>query len=179
MSVNLSTESIARASSRRPLVTVGIWVLVFVIAVFLRANLFEDAITNEFVMTNNPESQIANDLIEEKLTGTRGTNEVVIVQSQGSVVDDPEFQKRFTLADHDFYDSIEERMIDRVDDPKGNRGSDMLLVALGNHRIPGFRPDTTVTDNTAGAILDRIMSIKAVRSPDGTESLEAKLGSPQ
>ena len=92
MSVNLSTESIARVSSKRPWVTIGIWILVFVLAAFLRATLFEDAITTEFAITNNPESAIANELIEERLTGPRGTNEVVIVQSPESVVDDPEFQ---------------------------------------------------------------------------------------
>ena len=32
MSVNLSTESIARASSRRPWITIGIWVVLFLIA---------------------------------------------------------------------------------------------------------------------------------------------------
>ena len=93
MSVNLSTESIARASSRKPWVTIGIWVLVFIIAAMLRASLFEDAITTEFAITNNPESEVANQLIENRLTGPRGTNEVVIVQSPESVVDDQEFRE--------------------------------------------------------------------------------------
>ena len=30
MALNLSTESIARASSRRPWTTIGIWVVVFI-----------------------------------------------------------------------------------------------------------------------------------------------------
>ena len=93
MSVNLSTESIARASSRRPWITVGIWVVVFILAVFLRASLFEDVITTEFAMTNDPESAVGKDLIEEKLTGPKGTNELVLVQSQELTVDDPEFQQ--------------------------------------------------------------------------------------
>ncbi len=93
MTVNLSTESIARASSRRPWTTIGIWVVVFLIAAFLRASLFEDVITTEFAMTNNPESSVGKELIEEKLTGPKGTNEVVIVQSQELTVDDPEFQQ--------------------------------------------------------------------------------------
>ncbi len=93
MPVNLSTESIARASSRRPWITIGIWIVVFLIAGFLRASLFEDVITTEFAITNDPESVVANELIEEKLTGPKGTNEVVIVQSQELTVDDPEFQQ--------------------------------------------------------------------------------------
>ena len=90
MALNLSTESIARASSRRPLITIGIWVVVFLIAAFLRASLFEGVITTEFAITNNPESHVGNKLIEENLTGTKGTNEVVIIQSQELTVDDQE-----------------------------------------------------------------------------------------
>ena len=94
MALNISTESIARASSRRPWITIGIWVVVFLIAAFLRASLFEDVITTEFAITNDPESSVGKDLIEEKLTtGPKGTNEVVIIQSQAFTVDDPEFQQ--------------------------------------------------------------------------------------
>ena len=93
MALNLSTESIARASSRRPWTTIGIWVVVFIIALLLRFSLFEDVITTEFAITNDPESVVGKDLIEEKLTGPKGTNEVVIIQSQELTVDDPEFQQ--------------------------------------------------------------------------------------
>ena len=93
MALNLSTESIARASSRRPWITIGIWVVVFIIALVLRATLFEDVITTEFALTNDPESVVGKELIEEKLTGPKGTNEVVIIQSQELTVDDPEFQQ--------------------------------------------------------------------------------------
>ena len=93
MAFSLSTESIARASSRRPWITIGIWVLVFIIAVFLRATLFADVITTEFAITNDPESSVGKKLIEEKLTGPKGTNELVIVQSEELTVDDPEFQQ--------------------------------------------------------------------------------------
>ena len=93
MALNLSTESIARASSRRPWTTIGIWVVVFIIALLLRFSLFDDVITTEFAITNDPESSVGKELIEEKLTGPKGTNEVVIVQSQELTVDDPEFQQ--------------------------------------------------------------------------------------
>ncbi len=93
MSVNLSTESIARASSRRPWITIGIWVVLFFIAAFLRATLFADVITTEFAITNDPESSVGKQLIEAKLTGPKGTNEIVIVQSEDLTVDDPEFRE--------------------------------------------------------------------------------------
>ena len=96
MALNLSTESIARASSRRPWITIGVWVVVFLISVFLRATVFDDVITTEFAITNDPESNVGKELIEEKLTGPKGTNEVVIIQSliaSELTVDDPEFQQ--------------------------------------------------------------------------------------
>ena len=67
MALNLSTESIARASSRRPWTTIGIWVVVFIIALLLRFSLFDDVITTEFAITNDPESSVGKELIEEKL----------------------------------------------------------------------------------------------------------------
>ena len=92
MSLNLSTESIARATSRRPWTTVGIWALVFVVALILRGTLFEGVLTTEFAITNDPESQVGKQLIEDNLTGPKGTNEVVIIQSQDLTVDDAEFE---------------------------------------------------------------------------------------
>ena len=93
--INLSTEAIARASSRRPWITIGIWVVVFIISIFLRITLFADGITTEFAITNNPESSVGKELIEDKLTGPKGTNEVVIIQSVEFTVDDPAFQQVF------------------------------------------------------------------------------------
>ena len=92
MSLNLSTEAIARRSARRPWVTIGIWVLVIIIAIALRAALFEDAITTEFTFTSNPDSKRADELLEDRLRGPKATNEVVIVQSESMTVDDPAFQ---------------------------------------------------------------------------------------
>ena len=56
MSLNLSTESIAWATSRRPWITIGIWIAIFVVAVLLVASLLEDGLTTKFVFTGNPEA---------------------------------------------------------------------------------------------------------------------------
>ena len=76
----LSTGFLAQASSRRPWTTIGIWVAVFLIAAFLRASLFDGVITTEFAITNNPESSVGKQLMEEKLTGTKGPHAAVIAR---------------------------------------------------------------------------------------------------
>ena len=85
-------ETLALRSARRPWITIGIWVLVLLIAVALRVTLFDDAITTEFAPTSNPDSKRADDLIEDRLSGPKGTNEVIIVRSETLTVDAPAFQ---------------------------------------------------------------------------------------
>ena len=89
----LSPEPLARMSARRPWVTIGIWVLVIIIALALRAMLFADATTTEFAFTSNPDSKRADELLEDRLRGSKGTSEVVIVQSDSMTVDAPAFQE--------------------------------------------------------------------------------------
>ena len=94
LSRNLSPRALARSTARHPWLTIGIWVLAIVISIILRAALFEDAITTEFAFTSNPDSKVADELIEDRfLGGPKGTNEVVIVQSETSTVDDPAYRE--------------------------------------------------------------------------------------
>ena len=85
-------ESLALSSARRPWTTIGIWALVIIISLALRVTLFADAISTEFAFTNNPDSKQADDLLEHRLLGPKGTNEVVIVKSDAMTVDDPAYQ---------------------------------------------------------------------------------------
>ena len=91
--MGLSPESIARRSARRPWITIGIWVAVFVVGVFLQITLLKDGETTKFVFVNNPESKRGLDLLEDRLRGPTGTNEIVIVESASIDVDNPTFQK--------------------------------------------------------------------------------------
>ena len=92
MSLNLSTAAIARASSRRPWTVIGICAVVLAIALFLISSLLSDGLTTRFSFTNDPEFQRGMDLLEERLRGPSGSNEVVIVQSDALTVDDGRFQ---------------------------------------------------------------------------------------
>ena len=89
----LSTEALARKSANRPWTIIILWVLVLVVSIVLRGALFEDAITTEFAFTSNPDSKRADELLEDRMRGPKGTNEVVIVQSESMTVDDPAYQE--------------------------------------------------------------------------------------
>jgi RND superfamily putative drug exporter len=102
MNFKLSTRSLANVSARRPWTVVGLWVVGIVIAMFLTSTLLSDVLTDKFDFANNPESKHGFTLIEERLRGEIGTNEVVIVDSASRTVDDPAFQQAVT----DIYQSL-------------------------------------------------------------------------
>ena len=93
MAFSLSPEALARRSARRPWITIGIWVTIFVAAILLVFTLLEDGLTTKFVFTGNPEAKRGLDLQEDLRGGFPGTNEVVIVESDTLTVDAPEFQE--------------------------------------------------------------------------------------
>ena len=90
--MRMNPESLARASARRPWVTVGLWLVLLGSAGFVTSQLLGDALTTDFDFTNEPESVRAENLIEEKLRGPATLNETFIVQSEDLTVDDPAFQ---------------------------------------------------------------------------------------
>ncbi len=92
MKLNLSTEVLARASSRHAWTTIGVWIVVIVAALGINATLLADSMTEEFAFTNDPDSQRGYTLLEERLRGPRKSNEVVAVQSATLTVDDEAFR---------------------------------------------------------------------------------------
>jgi RND superfamily putative drug exporter len=69
-----------------------VWVGLVVLAGFLIMNFLGSALTTDADITTNPESKQARTLIEERLHGPQRVNEIVIVQSNDTTVDDPAFQ---------------------------------------------------------------------------------------
>ncbi|MDP3061957.1 MAG: MMPL family transporter, partial [Chloroflexota bacterium] len=89
-----STEGLARASSRRPWLTIGVWGLVLLAAGALVVSLLQGALTTSQDFVNEPESKRADRLIEERLRGPVRSREIVIVRSDTLTVDDPAFRER-------------------------------------------------------------------------------------
>ena len=82
-----STENLARASASRPKRTILIWAAALFTAMVLIVALFKDATTTEFTFFSNPESEKANQLIEDRLRGPQGVNDVVIVRYADGTVE--------------------------------------------------------------------------------------------
>ena len=93
MSIMVSTESLARASGRRPWLTVGVWAIGLVLSIGIIATLLGSAVTTDDYFTNDPESDRADDLLS-KFNSDSGPepSEIVIVRSPTLTVDDPEYR---------------------------------------------------------------------------------------
>ncbi len=98
------TGSLARISARRPFAVIATWLVVVVVAGVIAidgevapgpkpfTDMLKAATTTEFRLSDSAESVRADVLLAERLPGTEQINEVVIVQSQTTTVDSPEFR---------------------------------------------------------------------------------------
>jgi putative drug exporter of the RND superfamily len=84
------TQALARGSGRRPWRTVLIWALALVAALALTSQLLGDALTSSITFTDEPESIIASNLIEE-VRGEPTATEFVVVTSEGIDVSAPAY----------------------------------------------------------------------------------------
>jgi RND superfamily putative drug exporter len=93
--MKLSPEALARASSRHPWRTIGLWLVLIVTMGYLSSQLLGDVLTQEFEFTNDPESVQAQEIIDEKFSNGEevASTEFFIVGSQSLTVDDPEFEQ--------------------------------------------------------------------------------------
>ena len=96
--MKLNPESIARASSRHPWRTIGLWLVLIVAMWAVSSQLLGDVLTQDFEFTNRPESVRAQDVIDEKFANGSAveSTEFVIVQSQSMRVEDPQFREVVT-----------------------------------------------------------------------------------
>ena len=87
-----STQGLARASARRPWLTLGIWVLAIAAAGWVSSQYLADALTTSADFTNSPEAVQAEELVEERF-GEEGVTEILILTSEDATVDDPAFEQ--------------------------------------------------------------------------------------
>ncbi|MGZ4671883.1 MAG: hypothetical protein ACXV8K_04385, partial [Ilumatobacteraceae bacterium] len=70
--MRVSPQTLARASSRRPWLIVGIWIAVIVASIAISSTLLSGSLTNETRFVNNPEAKRALQLVEDRLHGKQG-----------------------------------------------------------------------------------------------------------
>ena len=96
--MKLNPETIARASSRHPWRTIGVWLVLIVAMGAVSSQLLGGVLNQDIAFTNNPESVQAQDVIDQRFgNGTEvDSTEFVIVQSDSLTVDDPQFKEIVT-----------------------------------------------------------------------------------
>jgi putative drug exporter of the RND superfamily len=93
--MKLNPETIARASSRHPWRTVGVWMLILVAGIISLSTLLGPALTTSFDFTNTPEAKRAKQILEEQaLAQDIVTETFVVAGSQPGVAQDPAFTQR-------------------------------------------------------------------------------------
>ena len=91
----MSTERLARACAGRPWTTLGAWVLALVLGIGTIATLLD--LTSEGELTSNPESERGYDAIGRHFPpdpNEEYVNELILIRSGTSTVDDPAFREK-------------------------------------------------------------------------------------
>jgi putative drug exporter of the RND superfamily len=87
------TETLARSSSRRPWITLGLWLVAIVAAVGVSSQLLDGVLTTNADFTNDPEAKRAAELVEERF-GKAGVTEIFLINSDTETVADPSLEQK-------------------------------------------------------------------------------------
>src|SRR6185312_16436544 len=85
---------LAEIATRRPGRVLAVWGVVVIASLGLTATLLGTGLTSESSLTNHPESQQAQKLIDARLSQQNAIDEVIVVRSERLVVSDPAFAAR-------------------------------------------------------------------------------------
>jgi RND superfamily putative drug exporter len=144
--MKLSPESLARASSRHPWRTIGIWVVVIVSMGIVSSRLLGDVLSQEFEFTNRPEAVRAQEVIDEKFqTNGAEDTEFVIVLSDSLTIEDARFEEAVTGLQEEiaaldgeilasppvsYYDLVQQAPEQAAGLVSKDRGATLIMVAL-------------------------------------------------
>jgi RND superfamily putative drug exporter len=96
--MKINPETLARASSRRPWTTVGIWAVILVAGFVAMSTLLSPALTNDFDFTNNPEAIRAQKLLESAALEQDVSPETFVMTGGEGAVTDPAFAEKVNAA---------------------------------------------------------------------------------
>src|SRR5215208_644199 len=95
--VSLGPRRLAELSTAHPRRVLAIWGALCVVAILLAGAMLPSALVTEDHETNNPESQRAQRLIDQRLPSHNAVSEVVIVRSERALVSEPAFAAHIRL----------------------------------------------------------------------------------
>jgi RND superfamily putative drug exporter len=166
---------LAAASSRRPWIVVGIFVVLLIAAIIIQI-VAPLKTTTAVTLLNNPESSQADELLEESgLRGPRPAFETIIIQSEASTVDDPIFQQVVTLATITVKSRPDLVVSDRVFNYYQGKA---FGIPAADNLVSDDRHTTIIPVTMAGSIDDAIENapeyvdlIEGIQVPEGFEVL--------
>ena len=150
--ITFGPRRLAELSTAHPRRVLAIWGVLCVVAILLAGGLLPSALVTEDHETNNPESQRAQRLIDQRLPSHSAVSEVVIVRSERTLVSDPAFAAHVRL------------LIDRVRRTGAVRGIRSYLDA-GANLVSRDRHATMIPIALAGKPEDSIDKVS--RSSSG------------
>src|SRR6266540_712853 len=149
--MRLSPQSVARWSARRRFTVIGIWVGLFLVGGLLTSSYLSGALTTQADFTNNPDSKQAQQLLEQRLSGPRRSNEVVIVRSDSKTVTDPQFKAYVQRLKGDL-DALKPAVVQQATDP----------YQAGDRFVSDDRHATLIPVTMAGSLDDADKNIDRV-----------------
>ena len=141
--MRLSPQRVARWSAKHRFRVIGLWVGLFLAGGWLTSSYLGGAMTTQADFTNNPDSKQAQTLLEQRLTGPRRSNEVVIVRSDAQTVSDPAF-KAYVARLKAGVDALGPAVVHQTTDP----------YQAGNRFISDDRHATLIPVTMAGSLDD-------------------------
>ena len=96
--MKLNPETLARASSRHPGRTIGIWAVILIAGFVAMSTLLSPALTNDFDFTNNPEAIRAQKTLEQEGLEQDVSPESFVMTGDAGATSDPAFAAKVNAA---------------------------------------------------------------------------------
>ncbi len=119
---------LAEVATRRPGRVLAVWGAIVVVSLGLIGTLLGSALTSDSKLTNHPESETAETLIDARLPDQAPVDELIVVRSEGLVVSDAAFEARVRALAADIRHSGGVQRISSYLDPGGK-----VLVSADRH----------------------------------------------
>jgi RND superfamily putative drug exporter len=100
--MKINPETLARASSRHPWRTIGIWAVILIAGFVMSGVLLSDALTTDFDFTNNPEAKRAQQILQQEQLQRDLLPETVVLTGPDGAVQDQAFVQTLNAALDDF-----------------------------------------------------------------------------